>query len=433
MVIAVLIAAVAVVAVVALGGGGGYHVRVTFQSAGQLVKGNPVRVGGGDVGRVTGIELDERSQAVVSLEIDDDLAPLHSGTTATVRVTSLIGVANRYVSLQPGPNNAPELEDGGSIGADDTSAPVDFDQLINSFDDETRAGLRRLIRGSADWYDGRAAEADESTRYVSPALAAFTRVSRELARDEQTLAQLVRNSADTVSAIAGRRDDLAALVANTNTASRAIADENVDLDRALGLLPGTLRKANTTFVNLRSTLDDLGVLVQESKPTVSRLEPLLGELRQVVREARPTVADLSTLLRRPGDGNDLTELIATQPRLARLTTSVFPRAIRTLDRAQPIIEHGRPYTPDLTAALSQLGAATAYYDANGHYARLQAVYGVTRYSGGSLTAVSPDQRLDDYEKVKANRCPGGATQPPPDGSAPLRVPGCDPSTTPPGP
>ena len=38
------------------------------------------------------------------------------------------------------------------------------------------------------------------------------------------------------------------------------------LARALELLPGTLRKANTTFVNLRATLDDLDVLVAESKP-----------------------------------------------------------------------------------------------------------------------------------------------------------------------
>ena len=38
---------------------------------------------------------------------------------------------------------------------------------------------------------------------------------------------------------------------------RAIGDESASLQRALELLPGTLRKANTTFVNLRATLDDL--------------------------------------------------------------------------------------------------------------------------------------------------------------------------------
>ena len=61
----------------------------------------------------------------------------------------------------------------------------------------------------------------------------------------------MKDGADTVSAIAERRDDLTDLVSNTNTAMRAIGDENVALQRALELLPGTLRKANTTFVNLR--------------------------------------------------------------------------------------------------------------------------------------------------------------------------------------
>ena len=42
---------------------------------------------------------------------------------------------------------------------------------------------------------------------------------------------------------------------------RAIGDENASLQRALELLPDTLRKANTTFVNLRTTLDDLDKLV----------------------------------------------------------------------------------------------------------------------------------------------------------------------------
>ena len=51
-------------------------------------------------------------------------------------------------------------------------------------------------------------------------------------------------------------------MSNTNAAMRAIGDENVSLQRALELLPGTLRKANTTFVNLRDTLDDLDKLVR---------------------------------------------------------------------------------------------------------------------------------------------------------------------------
>ena len=92
------------------GNGGGYTVHAVFQTAGQLVKGNEVRVGGSPVGTITDIDLDDQAQAVVTMKIeDDDLSPLHTGTTATIRATSLSGIANRYVSLQPGPNSNEQL------------------------------------------------------------------------------------------------------------------------------------------------------------------------------------------------------------------------------------------------------------------------------------------------------------------------------------
>jgi phospholipid/cholesterol/gamma-HCH transport system substrate-binding protein len=431
--VAAVVVAVALVAIALFGGGGGYKVEAVFESAGQLVRGNEVRVGGQPIGSITDIDLNNRAQAVVTMEIDDDLAPLHEGTTATIRATSLSGIANRYVSLKPGPNSAPEIADGGEIGSDETTAPVDLDVLFDTLDDETREGLRNLIRGSGDWYDGRADEARESTKYFAPFLSSTTALTEELALDQEVLERFVRDGAATVSAIAERRDDLSALVSNTNTAMAAIADESVALQRALSLLPGTLRKANTTFVNLRATLDDLELLVDESKPATRELAPFFRELRPLVREARPTIADLSELIRKPGSGNDLTELTAMQPRLARLTARVFPRAIRALDRSQPVVEYARLYTPDLTGWITKFAEVPGYYDANGHYARVMPVTGPTVFSGGTLTAVPPDRRMEGYERGVLRHCPGAAVQAPPDGSAPRAAPGCDPADTPPGP
>jgi phospholipid/cholesterol/gamma-HCH transport system substrate-binding protein len=432
--VAAVVAAVALVALAMFGRGNSYKVTAVFQNAGQLVSGNQVRVGGRPVGTISDIELDESARALVTMELDDSIAPLHRGSTATIRAASLSGIANRYISIQPGPNSADELDDGGRIAADDTNAPVDIDVLFNTLDERTRRGLRDLIRGSADWYDGRATEARESTRYFAPFLVSTTDLTRELALDENLFQRFVTDTADAVSAIAERRDDLAALVSNANTAFRAIGDESASLDRLLQLLPNTLRKANTTFVNLRATLDDLDQLVAVSKPATRELAPFLRQLRPLVREARPTVADLRSLIRSPGPDNDLIELTAKQPRLARLTANVFPRAIRTLDRSQPVFEYVRSYTPDLAGWLGNFGAVAANYDANGHYARVLPMFLPSSYDNGTLTAL-PDaaQKLDGFERGILSRCPGSSVQPPPDGSAPVPVSGCDQSTTPPGP
>jgi phospholipid/cholesterol/gamma-HCH transport system substrate-binding protein len=368
----------------------------------------------------------------VTIEVGDSVAPLHEGTTATIRATSLSGITSRYISLKPGPNNANELEDGGEIGADETSSPVDLDTLFNTLDAKTRAGLRNLIRGSGSQYDSRGVEAGQSIQYFAPFLGSTSRLTEELALHQQVFEQFVRDGADTVSAIASRRDDLADLVSNTNSAMRAIGDENAALQRALELLPGTLRKANTTFVNLRNTLGDLDKLVDESKPNTKELAPFFKALRPLVQDARPTIADLRDLIRSPGPNNDLIELTAKQPRLAELTASVFPRAIRTLDRSDPVISYARPYIPDLSGWLTKFGQVAAYYDANGHYARVQPVFAPTRFDRDlyKLIGVSPSDRLNSYSRDSRPDCPGGATQPTPDGSAPWAVNGCEPTATP---
>jgi phospholipid/cholesterol/gamma-HCH transport system substrate-binding protein len=430
--LAALIAAVALAALAMFGGGDGYKVRAVFENAGQLVPGNEVRVGGQPVGTISDIELDDSANAVVTMEVGDAVAPLHENTTATIRASSLSGVASRYISLKPGPNSGGEIEDGGRIGADDTTAPVDIDVLFNTLDAKTREGLRNFIRGSGTQYDARGTDAGESIRYFAPFLGSTSRLTQEIALDQKVLERFIQDGANTVSAIAERRGDLTDLVSNTNAAMRAIGDENAALQRTLELLPDTLRKANTTFVNLRNTLDDLDKLVDESKPNTKELAPFIKALRPLVHDARPTVADLRDLIRAPGPNNDLIELTAKQPRLAKLTASIFPRAIRTLDRSDPVISYARPYIPDVSGWLTKFGQVAAYYDANGHYARVQPVFGPTRLDRDQykLIGVSPFDRLNSYGRDSRTDCPGGATQPAPDGSAPWAVNGCEPTATP---
>lgn len=432
--LAALIAAAVLVALLMFGGDGGYRVNAVFENAGQLVEGNQVRVGGRPVGSVEDISLDDRSQAVVELKIDDDLTPLHAGTEATIRATSLSGIANRFVALAPGPDSAGEIDDGGRIGVDETTAPVDLDQLFNTFDPRTRRGLQQLIEGQAIYYGGRSREASEALRYLSPALAATSRLTRELVLDDGVFDRFLVDGARVTRALAARRDDLSSLVANANTTAAAIGDESASLARTLDGLPGTLRKANTTFVNLRSTLDDLDPLVAASKPATVDLAPFLRQLRPLTADAEPTVRDLRVLISKPGPNNDLINLTAKLPRLAQLTGTVFPRAIRTMDRSTEVVDTLRQYTPDLAGWFTKFGQAAAAYDANGHYARIQPMFSPFSVNAdtGLLTPVTPANRLDAWEKLQFRRCPGGAMQPPPDGSAPVAAPGCDPSTSPGG-
>src|SRR4051794_18997407 len=280
-------------------GGSSYTVNATFQNGGQLVKGNNVEVAGRAIGKVKSIELTENARARVKLTVGSGFDPLHEGTTAVIRASSLSGIANRYVELHPGPNSAGKIDDGGEIDSDKTQAPVDLDQLFNTLDPKTRKGLQGIVQGSATQYEGKTAKAAAALRYFSPALSTTSRVARELLLDRQSFQRFVGESAKVVSALDERSPELTALVSNANTTAAAIGDENAALDETLALLPPTLRRANTTFVNLRATLDDLTVLVNASKPATKDLPKFFTQLRAFVTESRPTINDLRVLISKP--------------------------------------------------------------------------------------------------------------------------------------
>jgi phospholipid/cholesterol/gamma-HCH transport system substrate-binding protein len=437
---AALVAVVVVVAFLMFGGGSGYTVTVTFPNAGQLVKGNFVEVAGRPVGKVKSITLDDHAQARVKMSVGSGFDPLHQGTTAVIRASSLSGIANRYVELEPGPNSAPKIDSGGEIGADKTQAPVDLDQLFNTLDPKTRKGLQNIVQGGATQYHGKSDKANAALKYFNPAISTSARVARELVLDRASFQRFVSQTSGTVTALAERHDDLAALVGNANTTARAVAEENVALGRALGLLPDTLRRANTTFVNLRATLNDLDVLVNASKPATKNLAPLFRQLRALVNESEPTIHDLRLLIRKSGPNNDLIDLTAKAPKLQRIASSTFPHDIAALQKSLPVISYVRPYTPDLAGWVTKFGQGANPYDANGHYARIQPIFNQFQYTdtpAGPQLLPLPDNLAgrNGLNARNSLRCPGGAMQPPPDGSAPWPddAPGCDPTNTPPGP
>jgi phospholipid/cholesterol/gamma-HCH transport system substrate-binding protein len=399
-----------------------------------------VQVGGRRIGSVREIELTDDNQAAIKVTVQEPYAPLREGTQAVIRLTSLSGIANRYVALTPAPGDAEELPEGATLTADSTTDVVDLDQIFDTLDERTRGDLADVIKGFAAQYEGKGDEAGESAEYFNPLLSSSRRLVQQVTEDEGALTRFLVNSSRAVTTIAERRNELADLVSNTNATASAIGQENAALARALGLLPTTLRRSNTTFVNLRATLDDLDALVAESKPATKDLAPFLRELRPLVRAARPTIRDLRTLVRRPGDDNDLVEATRKMPALQRAATPAFRNGRQALERLQPVLEFARPYTPDLVGWFRDFGQGSANYDANGHFARIQPIFNAFQFAdnpaGGVLTPVPPADRMDGIETGFIRRCPGAATQRPADGSAPFTDGGdldCDPSLALPGP
>ncbi len=159
-----------------------------------------------------------------------------------------------------------------------------------------------------------------------------------------------------------------------------------------------MRRANTTFVNLRATLDDLTPLVDDSKPAAKELGPFLAQLRPFARDARPTLRDLSNIVRRPGKNNDLVELTRSSVPLRNVAVGpieangkeregALPASVKALQEATPELAFARPYAVDLTG----------WFDDFTHSGMYDAL-------GGASRAALQRQRLHQRSTASSSRC-----------------------------
>ena len=326
-----------------------------------------------------------------------------------------------------------------------TTSVVDLDQVFNTIDKKTRGDLQDVIKGFATQYEGKSEEVGQSAKYFNPLLSTSRVLADQVTEDEGALTRFLVNSSRAVTAVAERRDDLSGAGRQRERDGRRDRRRERGARRArCELLPTTLRRANTTFVNLRATLDDLDVLVAESKPATKDLAPFLRELRPLVRDARPTIRDLSTLIapRRPrqrprrGDAQDAgaaarrhaAPSAAAAPRSSarsRCSSSSAPTRPTSSAGCATSARARRTTTPTATSRASSRSSTRSTFTDNP--------------AGGVLTPIPPSQRFDGLETGVLKRCPGAASQRPAGQLGALhrqrqpRPDDCDPSLVLPGP
>jgi phospholipid/cholesterol/gamma-HCH transport system substrate-binding protein len=487
---AVVALVVAVIAVVMLIGRNGedYEVTAEFENASQLVGGEIVVVGGVRAGSVKEIELGPNGQALVTLTVDEEYAPLRRGTTATIRSPSLSSIAARQVqlTLPPDSEGGEDIESGGTLSQSETISEVDLDEVFNTLDPKTISDFKHVIQGFERSYDGIGSQANRGLHYLNPLLSTSRRLFSELSADERTLESLLVDTSQLSGALAQRAPEITALVANLDLMMNAIGDRKQRLARGVELLPDFMRQANTTFVNLRAALDDLDPLVEASKPAAERLRPFLAELRRAAADAVPTVRDTQRIIKTRGSDNDLVDLTRLQPRLARSAVGTGspdcgsdPTDVTELARVADD-DHGqgalgesacaltnslpqtsalRAYSPDIAAWFDGY-SHPAYVDALGGMARIAATFNAFTPSVNGLPIINIldlpnllDTVLDEagfeasLTKGAIDRCPGANERSvndidPSDDSVPFTEngaltdgvpPDCDPSILVPGP
>ena len=358
-----------------------FKVQATFQSANGLQPRSPVRIAGVDVGKVKKVEsIGAGRGARVTMEIQARGLPVFRDAQLKVRPRIFLE-GNFFVDLQPGSPGSRRLESGATVPVNQTSAPVQFGDVLTSLQSNTRDDLKSLLREYSKGLKGRGARGfNRSIRYWKPAYRDSALVSDALLGERPgDLAGYIANAGATAAALDRNGEQLKSLVSDFNTTARAFAREDDALRGAVRELPRTLRAAqpalgqlNAAFPNLRAFARDLRPGVRSSGPTIDAARPLVAELRGLVSE--PELQGLAADLR-PSVGS-----------LARLGARAIPfqRSGRRLASCQnevvlpwgrdkvgdPVSPANSPVHQEFAKVLPGLAGESRSGDANGQWFRV---------------------------------------------------------------
>lgn len=209
-----------------------------------LRTGNPVRVSGVAVGKVTGIELVDAEHAEVTFSANGN-QPITTHTWAVVRYANLLG--QRFLALtQPSGKPGMVLQPGSTIPQERTAPALSLTDLFNGFRPLFAALTPRQVNElSQDIIDVLQGQTDRIDELISSTAG----LTSNLAKRDRTFVQIVDSLSQLLTTVSKHDNQLAnvvmtlhALTAQLHEEGPAIVDSLDAVDRLVGSVAGLFNK-----------------------------------------------------------------------------------------------------------------------------------------------------------------------------------------------
>ena len=253
-----------------------YRFSVPFEEATQLAQESDVRISGVSVGKVKSIELGDANDAVATVELEPEYAPIPTDTRAILRSKTLLG--ETYVELSPGDGEGPDLAEGGSLPAAQVSESVQLDEIFRAFDEPTRAAFQAWMQGQAAAFEGRGDDFSVAIASLDPFAEQADEVLRILDSQRLAVRRLVADGGEVFQAFSERRGQLRGLIENSEAVFSTTAARDAELAETFRVFPTFLRESRATLARLEQFSRDTDPLVQQLRPAARELSPTLVDL-----------------------------------------------------------------------------------------------------------------------------------------------------------
>lgn len=360
-----------------------YEIDVAFKDADNISIHSQVRMGGRLVGQVLHPRVED-GQAVVTLQLTPDVAPLTSDTRVTVKPRSAIGV--RFVEIDPGTRGVP-LRGGDRIPASQTASTRPLDEALSTLDARTRAHAQVLLRELGDSVAGRGEGLNDAVAAGGPFLRDLSAVTGAIADRTGASARLVRGADTLAGALDPVRADLAAGLRPSAAVARAFADERDALHATLEAAPPALGTISSQLRGTRSLVAEVSRFARRALPALEAAPPALRDAAVLLDETGPTLHTARATLTeaRRAVGPTLGLLRVVRPELAPLESA--------MGSATPILRNLGPRYCDMRNMLGGWAGMMQYGNTAGNYLRFnveaaaESVQGWNGVDLGALAAV----------------------------------------------
>jgi virulence factor Mce-like protein len=290
-----------------------YDVKAVLPSGAKLVKGNEVRVGGFRVGVVDEItpetvtvDGERRSVAEISMKLDKVVEPLSKDSTVSVRPRSALGL--KYVELSPG-DSEETFARGDTIPLGKTSEPLELEDVLSTFDRDTRPDVQEATQGFGDAFAGRGQSINDAIRALNPFFTHLTPVMQNLADPDTELDQFFLQIGRASAQAAPVAEIQAELFTDMADTFAAFSDDPEALQLTIEKQPPTLDTAIRSFRVQRPFLADFADLSRRLRPAAQELPRSLPAVNDAFRVGTPilprTVALNERLQSATGELEDL--------------------------------------------------------------------------------------------------------------------------------
>jgi phospholipid/cholesterol/gamma-HCH transport system substrate-binding protein len=408
-----------------------YTVHATFSNANGLVPGSLVRIAGVNVGTVTGVSTEPGCSssakgqsacqaADVTMTISNQGQPIHDDATFAIRPRIFLE-GNFFVDVAPGTPEAPVAPNGHTFPIQQGIEPVQFDQVLDSLQSNTRQNLQTLLQQYGKAVKTAGPSFNKSIQYWLPAYEYSSIVSHDaLGLQPHDLSNYIAAQGPVAGAIDAHPQQLESLITDFNVTAGAFARENTALENTMVQLPRALSAAipafnalNAAFPPLRQLaralipgVQSTGPMVDASLPFVTQLNDLVqpAELRGLTADLKPTVPALAKLTQEtiPLMKNEV------RPASSCVANVIYPWSQLTIpDQNFPSVTPEKAYV-EAVDYLPGLAGESRDFDANGPYVRILGTGGTFTYS---LSPGEFGQALTKLDGVQPQVPPGGKRPP----------------------